>query len=167
MNLINRLVDVLEQEHDLYAQLLAALEQENEALKIWDTAVIDAKVREKESISAKLKGMGEEMRVLIVQIAADMGKPLGEISLGTLAKNMENPATGKRLLELREKLLIISVKTAELNNANRSLIGNAVNITKKCVKFLNSLAGGTAETYLPGRTVDSKALPGMLLTRSY
>jgi hypothetical protein len=167
MNLINRLVEVLEQELGLYSLLLSTLEEENKALMMWDTASMDAKAREKESISAKIKGMGEEMRVLIAQIASDLGKSFGEISLATLAKNAENPKTGARLMEIREKLLIISVKTNEMNNANRGLILNAVDITKKCLSYLSTLTGGVPETYLPAKTVGNTIRSGMLLSRSY
>jgi hypothetical protein len=167
MKLIDRLIDVLEKEHELYGRLLATLEEENTALKLWDTATMEAKCREKESISANLKGMGEEMRVLIGQIAAESDRPAGEMTLAALGKTAENPMVGKRLLDIREKLLIISVKTAELNNANRGLIGNAVAITKKCMQYLNSMAGGAAETYVPGRAVEPGLRSGLLLTRSY
>lgn len=167
MNMINRLVEVLEQELNLYSMLLSTLEEENKALLTWDTATMDAKAREKESISSKIKGMGEEMRVLIAQIASDLGKSFGEISLATLAKSAENPATGARLMEIREKLLMISVKTNEMNNANRGLIINAVDITKKCLGYLSSLSGGAPETYLPAKTVGNTIRSGMLLSRSY
>jgi hypothetical protein len=126
-----------------------------------------AKMKEKEAISAKLRVMGESMRKLIGEIALEINKPVGELTLTTLAKLHEKTPEGNRLLTSREKLLAISAKTAELNNFNRSLLGNAVNITKKCIKYINNLTGGAADTYSSGKIVEGKMRSGMILTRTY
>ncbi|MBI3794562.1 MAG: flagellar protein FlgN [Nitrospinae bacterium] len=167
MTKIKKLVEILEQEYGLYAQLLKALEEETTALKTWDHEGINAKMKEKEAISSHLRNMGAKMRGLITEIAAETGKSGAELTLSSLAKTYESTPEGKALLEAREKLINISLKTAELNNLNRGLIGSAVAITKKCIGYLNRITGGPVDTYSSDKVVVGNMRPGMLLTRTY
>ncbi|MBI3581896.1 MAG: flagellar export chaperone FlgN [Nitrospinae bacterium] len=167
MSLANELVGLLELEHDLYLRLSSVIEDENEALRRWDVAGLDAMAREKEAVGAEITAGGGEIRSLLVRMAAENGAAAGEPTVGALAKTEKNPDDARRLLETREKLLATSARIAELNGANRSLVVNALGVTRRCIKHVNSLGGGSAETYLPGRMADEKVRPGLLLRRSY
>ena len=168
MNAIDRLIELLELEHAVYGKLLSALEEENRALMLWHTLDISGLSRDKEELSAKLKVMGEEMREIIGNIAAETGQSVAELTLANIAKTQEDAVARDRLMEAREKLFKLSAKTADANNSNRTLISNAVNITKRCLKYMASVAGGaTEETYSGGKLVEGKVRPGLMLTRSY
>jgi len=167
MSPVNELVEALERARELYQRLSSVLEDENEALRTWDVDGLDAGLREKEEVGAKIRENGGEIRSLLARIAAEKGTAAGELTIGSLAKIEGNPAVARRLLEAREKLLMTSARIAELNGANRSLVGSALGITRRCIKYVNSLGGGSAETYMPGGTAEEKMRPGMLLTRSY
>jgi flagellar biosynthesis/type III secretory pathway chaperone len=167
MNTINQLVELLETEHALYGQLLSLLEGERHSLMMWDSTDIADKAREKEELSGKLKSMGETMRLLIGKIAIESGKSAAELTLAGIAENLEDRAMGKRLMATRARLLEVSAKAAELNNANRALISNAVDITKKCLKYMNRFAGSPdVDTYSGARLVEGRIRSGMMLTRT-
>ncbi len=167
MSPVSELVEALERTRELYQRLSSILEDENKALRTWDVDRLDAGLREKEDVGAKIRSGCGEIRSILARIAAEKGAAAGELTIGSLAKTEGNPAVARRLLEAREKLLITSTRIAELNGANRGLVGNALGITRRCIKYVNSLGGGSAGTYLPGRMAEEKVRPGMLLTRSY
>jgi hypothetical protein len=168
MNTIDQLIELLEKERALYGQLLELLEGERLSLMMWNSTDIADKSREKEELSGKLKAMGETMRHLIGKIAEESGKSAADITLGGIAETLGDRETGKRLMTIRGKLLEVSAKAAELNNTNRALIANAVNITKRCLKYMNRLTGGTeTDTYSGARLVEGRVRSGMMLTRTF
>ncbi len=167
MILINQLIGLLEQNSNLYGEMISKVEEENLAIQRCDLDRLNELVKEKENISLKLKMVDESRKNLLVKIASETGKAANEITIGELAEMPENASVRGRLLAVKERLLGDAAATKERNDFNRRLIGRAMNTIKESLRYANNLVGGPGNTYSNGKHVEGRMPSGMVVTRSY
>jgi flagellar biosynthesis/type III secretory pathway chaperone len=167
MNRTDKLIALLEQNADLYEQLMAAVEEENLAIQRCDMPRTGELVKEKEKLSGQLKTVDAARKTLLAEIASSIGENADTLTIDQLADRAENRPVRARMMTVREKLLKYAADIREKNEFNRRLIGRAMNTIKETLRFSNALIGGNGDTYSNGKRVEGKMPSGMVVTRSY
>lgn len=166
MKLINSLVDLMEENLELYGQIAQKTRDEAEKIQKGSLNELGEIVKEKETIALQLKSVERARGALLMKIAQKLKRPPAEITMTLLADRPENKKARGKLLDLREKLTEAAVSTRRQNDFNRSLIGRAVGSIRESLSYANSLLD-PGVTYSGGRLIDVKIPAGRMVTRSY
>jgi len=127
--LIEKLINILEQEYTYYETLFNLSILEKKLILALDTVGLISSAQEKNNIAQKLQTLESERTNLVEKISKALSKPLETFNLKELIDNIDDEYKEK-LIKIREKL---QKKTEELAKINR----DNSNILEKSLEFIN------------------------------
>ncbi len=161
--LVDRLVDLLRAEEELYLELRAALQQEQRCLVELDAETLDEAVHQKETLVAEARVLAESRSEVVEQLAHAVGIAEEPPTLSRIAAALGAEASALRQAHGRLSALVAAVR--ELLDVNAGFAGEAMTQVRGTLRLLGRLAPtsgtygrhGSAEPGSPGRLVRRSA----------
>jgi flagellar biosynthesis/type III secretory pathway chaperone len=125
------LIEVLEKEFSLCAQLVELLQREKEVIVSLDPKALEVLLSEKETITAKIKAC-DESREKILDALGFRNRTISEVA------GRAEGSHGERLRDIASKFTAIIHSISELNRFNSILIEKSLYYIKTSYSFLNS-----------------------------
>lgn len=134
----DQLIDLLEQEQELYTRLLELLEQEKIVVISSQAGRLTKVTAEKQVMSAQLANLETQRRVLIDRIARKLQIPAAELSLKRIARCVD-AADASRILDIRETLQQLIPKVKQANDEGRCLVRHCLGLVQGSMTFIRQL----------------------------
>lgn len=161
-DLVNRLVDLLRAEEDLYLELRSALQSEQRCLVEIDAEGLDEAVRQKETLVAEARMLGESRGSVVETLATELGICEEPVTLSRIGAALGPEASALRQAHARLTALVAAVR--ELLEVNAGFAGDAMTQVRGTLQLLGRLAPGSG-TYGPEGTAPA-GTPGRLVRQS-
>lgn len=164
-DLAARLADTLALNVDLYGGMEKALEAERDAIKRHSFGDLDAAVRSKAAVAAKIKALDSARLRLLRRISEKTGTPEGELTITGISELLAGEA-GARLLDLRVLLRDKVESVSRMNEFNRGLIERLMRLNYQAALKLQELAAPES-TYARNGAADGKLKTGRVVSRKF
>jgi flagellar biosynthesis/type III secretory pathway chaperone len=135
---IDELVDLLQQEHALYARLLKRLEQEKAFMLSSQVGRLTRATAEKQVLSAQLAKLEAKRRALIDRIGRKLQIPADSLSLRQIARQA-NASDAAAILDIREALQRLIPKVRQANDESRCLVRHCLGLVQGSMTFIRQL----------------------------
>ncbi|MFT4144592.1 MAG: flagellar protein FlgN [Mobilitalea sp.] len=151
-SLIDELILILEQEYDVYQNLIPIANEKTQVIVKNDLAALQ-EITKKEQLSVdKISALEHKRDNVMINIKTVINRKSGEFTLKTLVGLMENqPKEQKALSILHDNLKKVIDTLVEVNNRNKSLIQQSLEMIEFNMNFIQStrMAPGN-NTYTKG-----------------
>lgn len=164
-DLIEELASALSLNIDLYDLMIAELAKERAALKNHSLAGVEGAVKAKTGLAVKISTLEKSRQETVRKIAEALEADAADVTLTGLVELLGG-ADGERLLELRDRLRVVTAKVSEMNDFNRGVIERSMRVNYQAASVLQELVtpensydrGGqaTSAALKPGRVVNRK-----------
>jgi flagellar biosynthesis/type III secretory pathway chaperone len=161
--LLNRLLNLLDDEIDLYRTLLTVYQHEREALLAFEIEGITAASTKKENLILKIKIIEEQRLHVIDRIARDLNQVAADLTITRLADKVDIRYS-HQLSSRGAELSSILEKIGVLHQSNRSLITHSQSLVRDSLIFLSDNLAPDPVYHRDG-SVSRKARSGRLVTR--
>ena len=167
MKVIEKLAQTLAENAELYEKIAEITRKEKSVLESASLERLNEVIKEKEAVTQKI-GLLEKMRTsLLKEVAKELGRTDGAITLKELADTKEYRGTyGEKLIALRERLKSAGEAAVKANDVNRSVISGAINTVLESFRFATGLIE-PAITYSQKLAIKSSSLSGRVVRKSY
>ena len=167
MKAIEKLTETLAENANLYERIARITKEEKSVLGSGSLERLNELVKEKGEIAQKIKTLEQKRSALLKDIAKELGRPPGEITLKDIAKTQEYGGRyGKKLMALRQRLIKAGEDAGRANDATRSVIGGAITTVVETLQFAVGLIE-PAITYSPQLSIKNSALSGRVVRKAY
>ena len=136
--LLEKLIELLESQKHLYAELLNVLQEEKAAAVNSQLEALDRSVKEKENVLLEIRILEEQRIRLMDQVADVLGEPAGQLTLRRLAQKIHEPFAG-HVKAYRSSMISLTQSIQEINNSNRKLFSRSLELVKGSIHLLGSL----------------------------
>ena len=136
--LLNELSGLLEQETEFYQALLAAIDNEKQAVIAANLEKLIETTKAKENLLLKLRILDEQRSHLLRKLSDLLGQPEETLSLKNLSQMVAAPYAS-RLKRCRTKMLSLIGKIQAANSQNRALFSHSLELVKGSMNLLNNL----------------------------
>ncbi|MCX8069369.1 MAG: flagellar protein FlgN [Thermodesulfovibrionales bacterium] len=130
-HLYDELIEILEKEYSFCIALVELLKKEKEVIVRLNAADLEQLLREKETLTFKIKSCDEKRDNLLMQLGFQ-NKTIKEIAY-TINGNYR-----KKLLNLAEEFSLVIQDIRDLNKINSMLIAKSLHYIKTSYNFLNT-----------------------------
>ena len=140
--LVAELTDIIQQEIDLFTELLETLEEEQRALVTHEVDRVESLTLKKHEL-AEQSGKLEAVRTAIVErLASSLEEDAESLTLRKLVDHLRGPEAG-RLREMRETLISVHERIRRANRQNSVLIRQSMKYIDKSLQILSGGEGPT------------------------
>lgn len=151
-SLIDELIDILEKEYEVYQQLIPIAEEKTQVIVKNDLNSLQ-RITVKEQLAVdRINALEHKRNVVILNIRTVINRKTGEFNLKTLIGLLEKqPKEQKSLSILHDNLKRTIHRLVEVNNRNKSLIQQSLEMIEFNMNFIQStrMAPGN-NTYTKG-----------------
>lgn len=148
--LLDRLLNLLVEEINLYESLFVVLQQEKKVVIASNLQGIRNIYKEKNNLLMKIQTL-EKQRALILEEAADLFEcPLKDLTLKKLSQIVKEPHSS-RLMRIHADFAALMQRVQQINHANRALLAHTLNLVKGSLKLLNKLIAPSPIYYNTGK----------------
>ena len=147
--LLTKLSGLLEQESELYQALLAAIDEEKQAVITSSLAQLSECTKVKENLLLKLRILDEQRSHLLRRLADLLGEPGETLSLKKLSQMVEAPHAA-RLERCRTRLVSLIANIQAANQRNRDLFSHSLDLVKGSMNLLNNLMASSPVYFRTG-----------------
>jgi flagellar biosynthesis/type III secretory pathway chaperone len=148
--LLKKFLGLLEGETALYRSLLLVLQKEKRAVVDSELDVLNESSKEKENLILKIRILEEQRDHLQRNLADFLGYSNGQaLSMSALVQAVEEPYSS-RLKSCCSNLLTLTQSIQEVNNSNKFLIMNSLELVRGSLTLLNNLIASNAVYYKTG-----------------
>jgi flagellar biosynthesis/type III secretory pathway chaperone len=160
--LVDKLIDLLQEEEALFHTLATILEKEKLALLSSDVAMLSEITKKKENEVFKFRLLEEKRETTVNLIAKRLGLNANAVSLPMIADKMSS-AYSKILMNLSKNLeqFLQSVKT--MNQNNKKLVEHSLGLVKDSLSLLDNLLSSSPVYHQNGRFNQSNMQTGRLI----
>jgi len=139
---LDRLVELLEKETDLYRLLLKAVSREKEAILQSDLENLNRICKEKENTILKIQIMEEQRIANLKMLAAGTGTPSADLTLRKLIDLVDSPYR-ERFEAILDTWRDLIGRIRNINKHNRGLLTHSVDLVRGSLALLNNLINAT------------------------
>ncbi|MGK7345392.1 MAG: flagellar export chaperone FlgN [Candidatus Nitrospinota bacterium M3_3B_026] len=164
-NLASELADTLALNVDLYGGMEKALEAERAAIKNHSLDDLDAAVRSKTGVAARIKALDSARLGLLRRISEKTGTPEDELTIAGISDFLAGE-TRARLLDLRVLLRGKVESVTKMNEFNRGLLERLMRLNYQAALKLQELAAPES-TYARNGASNGKLKPGRVVNRKF
>jgi flagellar biosynthesis/type III secretory pathway chaperone len=159
------LIDILEQEHRLYEQLLDRLQREKAVMLGSQTRQLTRLTEQKQALTVRLAKLEAQRRQVLHRIAAGLKLPVQQVSLRTVARHADAPAA-ERILKVRDALIDVTRAVKLANEEARFLVQHCLGLVQGSLSFLRQLIS-PPPVYGSSGGIVANAQNGHLLSGQY
>ena len=136
---MEELFTVLNGEKEIYEKLIPISEKKTEILVKGDLKELEAVTQEEQFWVDKAVALGKERESVIANISVVLNKDAGTLDLGNLAGLLgKQPEEKQRLVELHDSLKVIMKRLISINEKNKNLIENSLEMIEFNMNFIQS-----------------------------
>jgi len=159
---LNKLLQVLEGEKDLYRSLLSVLQQEKKAVINSNLNDLNESGKKKENLVLKIRILEEQRITLLKKLCEILELSHHNLTLRTLSDSVGEPYSN-RFKEYHSYLLALIQSIQEINHSNRDLMTHSLELIKSSLFFLNNFMGASPVYYRTGKIQNEKQSGGRVL----
>ncbi len=159
---IDELIDIFQKQIKLHQSLLSVLMDENTSIIESDLAGLNSANSEKETLILKVKNLEEKRLILVVEIAELLDENSQNITLKRLCEITEEPHSTK-LNDCRSRLVSLTKNVRELNEENKILLTQAVELVRGSFMLLDNLMSSNSVYYRTGE-IGNKGQSGRVIS---
>ena len=138
-SLIDELIDILENEYQVYQQLLPIAEEKTRVIVTNDLASLQEITGKEQLAVDKINTLEHKRETVMDHIKTVINRKTGEFSLSTLIQLMEKqPKEQKALSMVHDNLKRTIQRLVEVNNHNKLLIQQSLEMIEFNMNFLQS-----------------------------
>ncbi|MBU4316041.1 MAG: flagellar protein FlgN [Proteobacteria bacterium] len=163
--LVDKLIDLLQEETVIFIGMLGILEQENSALLSSDVKLLDEVMKAKENEVLKIRFLEDQRGKLAKIIARRLGLNTHAVSLPKIAERM-GKSYSETLMGLSEKLEEFLHGIKEMNLKNKKLVEHSLGLVKDSLLLLDNLLSPSPVYHQNGRFNQSNQHAGRLICHS-
>lgn len=160
--LVDKLIDLLQEEAAVFHALSRILEKEKSALLIADVTLLSEITKQKENEVLKFRHLEEKRETTVKLIAKRLGLNADVVSLPVIAEKMSK-AYFKTLMNLSKNLesFFHSIKT--MNQNNKKLVEHSLGLVKDSLALLDNLLSSSPVYHQNGRFNQPNRQTGRLI----
>ncbi|MGD9188129.1 MAG: flagellar protein FlgN [Desulfobacteraceae bacterium] len=132
------LIDILEQEHQLYESLLDRLQREKAVMLGSQARQLTRLTEEKQALSARLATLETRRQSVLNRIAGELNLPAGQLTLRMIARHADS-MTAERIVQVRQALIDVTRAVREANEESRCLVQHCLGLVQGSLSFLRQL----------------------------
>lgn len=129
------LIDILEQEHQIYACMLDRLQREKAVMLGSQARQLTRLTEEKQALSAQLTTLEARRQLVLNRIAGELKLPAHQLTLRIIARHAD-PLAAARILQVRDALIDVTRAVREANEESRSLVRHCLGLVQGSLSFL-------------------------------
>jgi len=138
-SLIDELIGILDQEYDIYKQLIPIADEKTQVIVKNDLISLQEITSKEQCIIDKINALEHKRETSMENIKTVINRKDGEFTLKTLIVLMEKqPKEQKALSLLHDKLKITVQRLVDINNRNKSLITQSLEMIEFNMNFIQS-----------------------------
>lgn len=160
-----QLIDILEQEHQLYKSLLERLQREKAVMLGSQARQLTRLTAEKQALSAQLEKLEARRQLVLNRIAGELNLPTHQLSLRMIARHADGPAA-ERILQVRDALIDVTRAVREANEESRCLVQHCLGLVQSSISFLRQMIS-PPPVYGSSGSVEGSAQNGHLLSGQF
>lgn len=147
-SLIEDLISNLEQEKEIYIQLVPIAEQKTRIIIKNDLKALQDITAQEQEVIDRITILEHKRAEVILNIGTVLGKNPAELTLKHIIQMLEKqPAEQKKLSELHENLTLTIQRLVEINNQNKSLIEQSLEMIEFNMNLIQSTRMSPGNTY--------------------
>lgn len=143
---VDSLIDLLDQEEAIYAELGRLLEEEHELIPALALSRIEELSARKETLALRIKAMDESRKMLARRVASIFGIKSDEATLGVLCGLVESDQRTQLQL-IGDRLRKTLTRCQELNELNGRAIGAGAKLASSAIEYLIEQADPSGKIY--------------------
>lgn len=151
-SLIEELIDILDKEYQIYQKLIPVVEEKTQVIVKNDLTSLQKITEKEQAVVDQINSLEHKREAVMVNIRTVINRKNGEFNLKTLILLMEKqPKEQKALSILHDNLKKTIHRLIEINNRNKSLIQQSLEMIEFNMNFIQStrMAPGN-NTYTKG-----------------
>lgn len=133
--LIENLVTLLGEEHEIYGELAGVLELEHAALLAMEVSELGVCTSRKETLALRLRALDESRRLIAGRLATLLGVPKEAVTITRLC-GAAGGAASVRLQLAAERLKMVVQRCHELNQVNSIAARKGLELASGAIQFL-------------------------------
>lgn len=138
-SLMEELFTALSSEKEIYEKLIPISEQKTEILVKGDLKELEAITQKEQFLVDKAIAVGKERESVIANISVVLNKDASTLDLGSLAGLLgKQPEEKRKLAELHDSLKVIMKRLVSINEKNKNLIENSLEMIEFNMNFIQS-----------------------------
>ncbi|MDF2541052.1 MAG: hypothetical protein K0S47_770 [Herbinix sp.] len=138
-SLIEELIDTLDQEYNIYQHLIPIANQKTHIIIQNDLLALQKITRDEQDAVEKINSLEHKRETVIKNIGTVINKKSENLDLKTVIKLLENqPKEHKALSILHDNLKTTIQRLVEINNRNKSLIQQSLEMIEFNMNFIQS-----------------------------
>ena len=138
-SLMDDLLTTLEGEKEIYKELIPVSERKTEILVKGDLGELEAVTQEEQLLIEKASALGKKREAVIANIGVVLNKDAGVLDLKTLSELLaKQPEEIEKLITLHDSLRIVMKRLIEVNEQNKNLIENSLEMIEFNMNFIQS-----------------------------
>ena len=138
-SLIDELIDILQEEHKIYRQLIPIAEEKTRVIVKNDLDSLQSITEQEQSAISRINVLERKRETVMVNIKTVINRKNGELSLSTLIDLMEKqPKEQKALSVLHDNLKDAIQGMVQINNRNKTLIQHSLEMIEFNMNFIQS-----------------------------
>lgn len=159
------LIDILEQEHQLYERLFDRLQREKAVMLGSQARHLTHLTAEKQALSAQLAKLEARRQLVLHRIAGELNLPARQLTLSMIARHADAPAA-ERILHLRDALIHATRAVRDANEESRCLVQHCLGLIQSSISFLRQMIS-PPPVYGSSGSIEGNAQNGHLLSGQF
>ena len=135
---IRELIDILEQELQLYECMLDRLRREKTALLGSQPGQLTRLIEEKQVMSVQLTKLETQRQSVLSRIAVELSVPPGQLTLKMIARHVDT-LFAERILKMRLALIRVTRAVKLANEESRCLVRHCLGLVQGSISFLRQI----------------------------
>lgn len=138
-SLMEELLTALEREKEIYQELIPVSERKTGVLVKGDLRELEKVTSEEQLLIEKAAAVGKKREAVIANIGVVLNKDAGTLDLKTLSDLLaKQPEEKEKLVTLHDSLKMIMRRLIEVNEQNKNLIENSLEMIEFNMNFIQS-----------------------------
>jgi len=150
MELLDKFLDLLNEEIHLYESLLSTFQKEKQAVIESNLEALNESVKEKENLFLKIRILEEQRMAFLERLSDTLEQPARSLTLTTLSRLLEDPYAA-RIRNCQSSFLSLAQSIQEINLSNKALLHHSLNLVRSSLNLLNDLIPANPVYYPSGK----------------
>jgi flagellar biosynthesis/type III secretory pathway chaperone len=138
MELLDKFLNLLNEEIRLYESLLSTFQKEKKAVIDSNLKELNASGKAKENLFLKIRILEEQRLVFLESLSKLLGQPAQTLTLTVLSHQLEDPYA-TRIRNCQSSFLSLAQSIQEINLSNNALLHHSLNLVRGSLSLLKGL----------------------------
>jgi flagellar biosynthesis/type III secretory pathway chaperone len=150
MELLDKFINLLNEEIRLYDSLLSIFQQEKKAVVESNLTALNESTKAKENVFLKIRILEEQRTAFLERMSNSLEQPARSLTLTALSRLLEDPYAS-RIRDCQSRFLSLAQSIQEINANNKALLHHSLNLVRSSLNLLNDLIPANPIYYPSGK----------------